>query len=137
MLENTDQNIQETNTLTNKDLSQRNADHQATDNNVDQIVQRPINDPTKYNEIINIPSLRKRNQSKSKIEVHCSVSSGPISPYTVFLKHMHNLLIDANQELTFSQRSVLIANLWAMMSEKDKEPFKYSANMVNSNTPDL
>lgn len=120
-----------------QDLLQKNASDninigQQGSEIIDQVKSKSVNDLNNINEIASVQFLKKKNQSKSKIEIRCSIHPGPISPYTIFLKHMHNLLINANKELTFSQRSVLIANLWAMMSETDKDPFKYSANKINS-----
>ena len=37
-----------------------------------------------------------------------------------------------DEELSFSQRTILISNIWAMMSQKDKEPFVQAANYSNS-----
>lgn len=133
------QNTQESNLSSKQiplptNLGQRTSDINPNNINVaDVLKQRQMTDINKYTEMMNMPFSKKKSQSKSRIEVRCSISSGPISPYTIFLKYMHNLLSNANKDLTFSQRAVLISNLWAMMSEKDKEPFKYSANMVNSN----
>lgn len=98
---------------------------------LDQLKQKTLNGQLKPTELLNAPLIKKKNP-KSKIEINSLNQSGPISPYTVFLKHMHKILIEANKNLSFSKRSVLIANVWALMSEKDKEPFKYAANKVNT-----
>ena len=123
-------NDQDIDNIINKLSQIPNVDQQTINLVVEQLKQKKKNDLLHQKEV-NIPIPRKKIQGKSKIEINCLIQTGPISPYTIFLKHMHQILIDANKNISFSQRSVLIANLWAMMSEKDKEPFKYSANKAN------
>ena len=75
-------------------------------------------------------SITKVMKNKRSCYIIDSDEIPPIkhSPYAIFVKYMHAFLISIDKSLSFSQRAVLISNLWALMSEKDREPFQYAAN---------
>ena len=78
------------------------------------------------------PKTLKRRHKKNSSFPYLDEKSRTVSPYSIFVYLLHGMLMKVDEELSFSQRTILISNIWAMMSQKDKEPFVQAANYSNS-----